>query len=176
MLYRCVTNAHIPSFYDDITGFSNVLLNFVRYAPDKEIVIISKSLLTRLLIVGNGTADVVVLHREEVRYIINMLKSDLSEPMTVHGLSFITLFSMIMDLASIGNNKKNLLDHDILLVIAELTDILASLEQEIAIKVISIFLQDDYSISSILLEDANISNAEDEGTVWVCDVAVFGHA
>ena len=167
MLYRCVTNAHVPSFYDDITGFSNVLLSFVKYAPDKEIVIISKSLLTRLLIVGNGTTDVVVLHREEVKYIINMLKSDLPEPMTVHGLSYITLFSMIMDLAAIDNNKKSLLNHDVLLVIAELTDILPSLEQETAIKVVSIFLQDDYGISSILLEDPNISIAEDKGTVYM---------
>ena len=167
MLYRCVTNAHVPSFYDDITGFSIVLLSFVKYAPDKEIVIISKSLLTRLLIVGNGTTDVVVLHREEVKYIINMLKSDLPEPMTVHGLSYITLFSMIMDLAAIDNNKKSLLNHDVLLVIAELTDILPSLEQETAIKVVSIFLQDDYGISSILLEDSNISIAEDKGTVYM---------
>ena len=175
MLYRCATNAHIPSFYDDITGFSNILLNFVRYAPDKEIVIISKSLLTRLLIVGNGTSDVVVLHREEVRYIIYMLKSDLSEPMTVHGLSFITLFSMIMDLAAIDDNRKSLLGHDVLLVIAELIDILPSLEQEAAIKVVSIFLQDNYSISSILLEDPNIKIATEEG-MYCGDVAVVSHA
>lgn len=175
MLYRCATNAHVPSFYDDITGFSNVLLNFVRYAPDKEIVIICKSLLTRLLIVGNGTSDVVVLHREEVRYIIYMLKSDLSEPMTVHGLSFITLFSMIMDLAAIDDNRKSLLSHDVLLVIAELIDILPSLEQEAAIKVVNIFLQDNYSISSILLEDPNINTATEEG-MYSGDVTVVSHA
>lgn len=175
MLYRCATNAHVPSFYDDITGFSNVLLNFVRYAPDKEIVIISKSLLTRLLIVGNGTSDVVVLHREEVRYIIYMLKSDLSEPMTVHGLSFITLFSMIMDLAAIDDNRKSLLSHDVLLVIAELIDILPSLEQEAAIKVVNIFLQDNYSISSILLGDPNINIATEEG-MYSGDVTVVSHA
>ena len=175
ILYRCATNAHVPSFYDDITGFSNVLLNFVRYAPDKEIVIISKSLLTRLLIVGNGTSDVVVLHREEVRYIIYMLKSDLSEPMTVHGLSFITLFSMIMDLAAIDDNRKSLLSHDVLLVIAELIDILPSLEQEAAIKVVNIFLQDNYSISSILLGDPNINIATEEG-MYSGDVTVVSHA
>ena len=171
MLYRCATTAHVPSFYDDITGFSNILLNFVRYAPDKEIVIISKSLLTRLLIVGNGNSDVVVLHREEVKYIIYMLKSDLSEPMTVHGLSFITLFSMIIDLAAIDDNKKSLLSHDVLLVIAELIDILPSLEQEAAIKVVNIFLQDNYSISSILLEDPNINIATEEG-MYSSDVAI----
>lgn len=165
ILYQSAANAYVSSFYNDITGFSNVLLNFVQYVPDKEIIIICKCLLTRLLIVGNGTSDNVILHGEEVSYIVNMLQSDLPEPMTFHGLSFITLFTMIMDLAATDDNKKKLLNHDILLVIAELTDKLPALEQETAIKVVSIFLQDDYNISS--LEKPHISSAKEDGAgVW----------
>lgn len=140
------------------------MLNCVQYAPDKEIVIICKCLLTRLLVVGNGNSDDVILQKEEVDYIIFMLQSDLPEPMTVHGLTFITLFSMIMDLAAIDDNKKKLLNHNTLLVIAELTDKLPSLEQEAAFKVVSIFLQEGYGISSIVLEEPHINIAKEEGT------------
>ena len=150
-----------------------MLLNLVQHAPDKEIVIISKCLLIRLLIVGNGTSDNVILKGEEINYIIYMLQSDLSEPLTYHGLSFITLFSMILDLAAVDDNRKSLLDHNILLVTAELTDKLPSLEQEAAIKVVSIFLQENYNISSITLEEPHIT-AKEEGTIkFVC---VFMHA
>jgi len=163
ILYHCAANAYVPSFYDNITGFSNVLLNIKQHAPDKEIIIICKCLLTRLLVVANGTFDNVILRGEEVGYIISMLQSDLPEPMTFHGLSFITLFSMITDLAAIDDNRKKLLNHDVLLVIGELTDKLPSLEQEAAIKVVSIFLQQDYSISSIILEEPHINTVKDEG-------------
>ena len=162
-LYQCAANAYVPSFYDNITGFSTMLLNLVQHAPDKEIIIVSKCLLIRLLTVGNGTFDKVILQGEEVNYIIHMLQSDLPEPATFHGLSFITLFSMILDLAAIDDNRKKLLNCDILFTIAELTDKLPSLEQEVAIKVVSIFLQDEYNISSITLEESHISTAKEEG-------------
>ena len=146
-----------------------MLLNLVQHAPDKEIVIISKCLLTRLLVVGNGTSDNIILKGEEVNYIIHMLQSDLPEPLTYHGLSYITLFSMILDLAAVDENRTKLLDHNILLVIAELTDKLPSLEQEAAIKVVSIFLQENYNISSITLEEPHISTAKEEGMcVYAC--------
>ena len=170
ILYQCAANAYVPSFYDNITSFSNMLLNLVQHAPDKEIVIISKCLLTRLLIVGNGTIDNIILQGEEVNYIIHMLQSDLPEPATFHGLSFITLFSMILDLAAIDENRKKLLNCDVLLAIAELTDILPSLEQEAAIKVVSILLQEDYSISSITLGETHV---KEEGMKFYHHIHIY---
>jgi len=150
IVYQCGRYSSILSSYGNNQEFVCVLINLAQHAPDKEITIICKALLAHLLYVVEETVTYATLQRVELDKVVIMLTSDLSEPMSVHGLSFNSLFSMLNDLAIVAENRKNLLEQDILSVIGNLVDGLSSQDQESAAIVISLFLQEEFTKSAFV--------------------------
>ena len=157
ILYHCAKSAFVLSSYATNLEFSN---NLAQHAPDKEFTIICKALLACLSLRRKETPDSAILQEVELSKITIMLRSELSVPFSVHGLSFSTLFSMLNDLTIVSENQKNFLKMDLLSVIAELVDRLLLQEQEAAAEVISALLQENYSTTNIPTDiyDANQSN------------------
>ena len=76
----------------------------------------------------------------------------------MHGLSFNTLFSMLNDLAIVAENRKNLVEQDMLPIIGNLVESLPSQDQESAAKVINVFLQEEFTKTDFVLEDLGITD------------------
>jgi len=146
------------SSYGNNQEFVSTLINFAQHAPDKEITIVCKALLAHLSYVVEGTAMYAALQGMELDKVVAMLTSDLLEPMSVHGLSFNTLFSMLNDLAIVAENQRNLVEQDMLSVIGNLVDGLPSQDQESAAKVINTFLQEEFTKTDFVLEDLGITD------------------
>lgn len=83
-----------------------------------------------------------------------MLNTDLTEPFSFHGLSFETLFSMIKHLAKVPQNALLFTKKAIPSVLADLSERLLGHEQEVAMELLWLLMQND--------GDASVADVRDD--------------
>ena len=142
---------------------SEILSPFL-FLQDAEITLICKALLIRL------TSASLILNEGEINSLETMLRTDLDEPFSVHGLSFRTLFLIIQDILRISENIAILDAIDMPEIVGNISDRLYSDDQEIAYRIIETLLKGEVTGVEEKVNDLTLTLSTDhdmKSSPWI---------
>lgn len=154
ILYQCGESATVTALYNE-HNCSQVLVPYMN-APDVELRLISMALIAQLTFLSGDKmyTELLTLGSNETLKLVKMLKTDLEEPFSYHGVSFQVLFKMIKELIRFPRNAQALTEEGILSVLAELAEGLPTTEQEAATELIWVLMQNESNNDAIIVPDS----------------------